>query len=152
MQLPPILPERESRSLKSASIRRIRHSNWGLCFAKIPADRFFESPGLSRPSRRLSLNAKSNRTRGSEAPEAACAGRMCLQHSLGMVGTAVWEQRLCGTGVVRSQQRATGITLRASHSEVLPSLSVVVIGLKLSTKRHYGRVCLCRFLFVEKRA
>jgi len=29
----------------------------------------------------------------------------------------VWEQRLCGTGIVRSQQRATGITLRASGSD-----------------------------------
>ena len=88
-----------------------------LCFAKIPADRLLESPGLSLPSRRLSLCAKSHRTPGTEAPEPARAGRMYLQHSPGMVGTAVWEQRLCGTGIVRSQQRATGITLRASRSD-----------------------------------
>ena len=38
-----------------------------LFFAKIPAERLLESPGLSLPSRRLSLNAKSNRTPGGEA-------------------------------------------------------------------------------------
>jgi hypothetical protein len=78
-----------------------------MCFAKIPADRFFDSPGLSRPSRRLFLNAKSNRMPGSEARESVCAGRTCLQHSPGMVGTAAWKQRLCGKGILRSQQRAT---------------------------------------------
>ena len=72
---------------------------------------------MSLPLRRLSLNAKSNRKPGTEAPEPACAGRMRLQHSPGMVGTAVWDQRLCETGIVRSQQRATGITLRFSRGE-----------------------------------
>jgi hypothetical protein len=42
---------------------------------------------------------------------------MRLQHSPGMVETAVWEQRLCETGIVRSQQRATGTTLRVSRSD-----------------------------------
>ncbi len=102
----------------------LRHAlaSYGLeclsaCFAKIPAAGLLESPGLSLPSRRLSLYAKSNRTPSTEAPEPARTGRMYLQHSPGMVGTAVWEQRLCGAGVVRSQQRATRITLCASHSD-----------------------------------
>ena len=72
-----------------------------LCFAKISADRLLESLGFSLPSRRLSRNAKCNRTPASEVRESVCAGRMCLQHSLRMAGTAVWEQRLCGTGIVR---------------------------------------------------
>jgi len=58
-----------------------------LCFAKILADRLLESPGLSLPLRRLSLNAKSNRMPGGEAPEPAFAGRMCLQRSRRMVET-----------------------------------------------------------------
>ena len=82
-----------------------------------PGRRVFESPGMSRPSRRLALQAKSNRAPGIKAPEPACAGRMCLQHSPGMVGTLAREQRLRGTRIVRLQQRTNGTTLRASRSD-----------------------------------
>ena len=78
----------------------------------------FGSPrDVSCLSRRLSLYAKSNRKPGTEAPEPACAGRMRLQHSPGMVGTTVWEQRLCETGILRSPARTTGTTLRVSRSD-----------------------------------
>ena len=46
----------------------------------------------------------------------AFAGRMRLQQRPWMVGTGVWERRLCGTGIVRSQHRRTGTMLRASRS------------------------------------
>jgi len=72
---------------------------------------------MSRPSRRLALQAKSNRAPSIKAPEPACAGRMCLQHSPGMVGTLAREQRLRGTRIVRLQQRTNGTTLRASRSD-----------------------------------
>ena len=120
-RFPLLISRFQVRFLDGSPIKSITYSHPTrpryLCFAKIQADRSWESPGVSRRSCRLSLHAKSNRTPGAEAPEPACAGRMFLQHSPGMVGTAVWEQRLCGTGIVGLQQRATGITPRASRSD-----------------------------------
>jgi len=102
---------------KNAKFRQPRIPNELPMLRQNPGRPALGAPGLSLPSRRLSLNAKSNRTPGGEARESVRAGRMCPEHSPVMAGTAVWEQRLCKTGIVRSQQPPTGITLRASRSD-----------------------------------
>jgi len=111
------MPESSSNSPLVESPKWPNCLSLNLCFAKIPADRLLESPGLSLPSRRLSLNAKSNRTPGSDARESVCAGRMCLQHSPGMAEQQCGSSDSAGQELLRSQQRATGITLRASRSD-----------------------------------
>lgn len=69
-----------------------------LRFAKIPAGPLLWSSGARPVLCADSLSAKSNRAPGTRAPEPPFAGRICLQHRLGMIRTPLWEHRLMQHG------------------------------------------------------